>query len=154
MLCWRFTIHNTLSNIYCVGGKTCRVGGLPYTTHFHTRQAENMNLVIWKHSLRGMRETTKACLALKCAEFHGAYACTWCRCYGFVPRITMTYLLRSPWLGRTVMWLIGWMSTTYADILYVLLFINMTCKKLFPPLVKSNIAFFLIMIVIVSVVWC
>ena len=34
MLCWKFTIHNTLSNICCVGGKTCCVGGLPYTTQF------------------------------------------------------------------------------------------------------------------------
>ena len=34
MLCWRFTIHNTLSNICFVGGSRCCVGGLPYTTHF------------------------------------------------------------------------------------------------------------------------
>ena len=36
MLCWMFTIHNTLSNIFCVGGITCCVGCLPYTTHFQT----------------------------------------------------------------------------------------------------------------------
>ena len=36
-----FTIRNTLSNICCVGGKTCCVGGLPYTTHF-----QNMLCVI------------------------------------------------------------------------------------------------------------
>ena len=34
-------MHNTLSNICCVGGKTCCVGGLPYTTHF-----QNMLCVI------------------------------------------------------------------------------------------------------------
>ena len=36
MLCWRFTIHNTLSNICCVGGTCtkCCVGGLTYTAHF------------------------------------------------------------------------------------------------------------------------
>ena len=28
------TIHNTVSNICCVRGKTCCVGGLPYITHF------------------------------------------------------------------------------------------------------------------------
>ena len=27
-------MHNTLSNICCVGGIRCCVGGLPYTTHF------------------------------------------------------------------------------------------------------------------------
>ena len=36
MFCWRFAIHNALSNICCVGGKTCFVGGLPYTMHFQT----------------------------------------------------------------------------------------------------------------------
>ena len=36
-----FTIRNTLSNICCVGGKKCCVGGLPYTAHF-----QNMLCVI------------------------------------------------------------------------------------------------------------
>ena len=36
VVCWWFTIHNTLSNIFCVGGKPCYVGGLPCTTHFQT----------------------------------------------------------------------------------------------------------------------
>ena len=34
MLCRRFTIHNTLSNVCCVGSIRCCAGGLPYTTHF------------------------------------------------------------------------------------------------------------------------
>ena len=34
MLCLRFTIRNTLSNICCFGGIRCCVRGLPYATHF------------------------------------------------------------------------------------------------------------------------
>ena len=36
MLCWMLTIHNTLSNICCVGCIGYCVGGLPYTTHLKT----------------------------------------------------------------------------------------------------------------------
>ena len=32
-------MHNTLSNICCVGGIRCCVGGLPYTTHFQIYNA-------------------------------------------------------------------------------------------------------------------
>ena len=48
MLCWTFTIHNALSNIYCVGGIRCCAGGLPYIAHFQLYVVLEVNMLCWR----------------------------------------------------------------------------------------------------------
>ena len=56
MLCWRFTIHNTLSNICCVRGTCtrCSVVGLAYTTHFHIYVLLEVDVVLGGVTLSNM----------------------------------------------------------------------------------------------------